>query len=122
MEIVVEGAQLISDQSVESTMKRGHISSMLLTLLFAIRASTIGGMMSNDDIWFDDRGRLCMIIRFVKYWVMGRQESNGKQLPLRRVGRDSTPRGNTADHPRSRAMAIIAEAKRHRSLLWIPAF
>jgi hypothetical protein len=119
-EIVIEGAQLISDRSAESTVKLGHISSMLLTLLFAVRASTIGGMMSNDDIWFDDRGRLCMTIRFVKYWVMGRQESTGKQLPLHRVGRDSIPPGDNAEHPRSRAMAILAEAKRRQSLMWIP--
>ena len=65
-EIVVEGEQLILDVGEEATRKLGHIATILMTLLFVIRASTLGGMVSDEDIWLDASGHLFMIIRFVK--------------------------------------------------------
>jgi hypothetical protein len=106
-EIVLEGERLILDFREEATEKLGHIATILMTLLFVIRASTVGGMISDNDIWFDDEGHLCMTIRFVKCWVTGQQKSTGKRLPIRRVGRDSIPPGESPEHPRSRAFAII---------------
>ena len=91
--IVVECEQLILDVGEEATRKLGHIATILMTLLFVIRASTLGGMVSDEDIWLDDSGHLCMIIRFVKCSVTGQQKSTGKRLPIRRVGRDSIPPG-----------------------------
>ena len=105
---------LIPDGGEEATNKLGHIATILMTLLFVIRASTMGGMLSNNDIWLDASGHLCMIIRFVKCWVTGQQKSTGKRLPIRRVGRDSIPPGENGEHPRSRAFAIIMEAKNGR--------
>jgi hypothetical protein len=119
-EIVVEGEQLMLDGREEATEKLGHIATILMTLLFVIRASTVGGMFSEKDIWLDENGHLCMTIRFIKCWVTGRQKSTGKKLPIERVGRDSIPPGEGPDHPRSRAFAIIMEAKRRTSICWIP--
>ena len=42
-EIIGEGEQLILDEGVEATAKLGHIATILLTVLFVIRASTVGG-------------------------------------------------------------------------------
>jgi hypothetical protein len=64
-----------------------------MTLLFVIRASTVGGMVSDEDIWLDASGHLCMIIRFVKCWVTRQQKSTGKKLPIKQVGRDNIPFG-----------------------------
>ena len=77
-------------------------------------------MLSDNDIWFDDEGHLCMTIRFVKCWVTGQQKSTGKRLPIRRVGRDSIPPGESPEHPRSRAFAIIREAKSRTAICWLP--
>jgi hypothetical protein len=90
-----------------------------MTLLFVIRATTLGGMVSDKDIWLDAAGHLCMIIRFVKCWVIGQQKSTGKKLPIRWVGRDSIPPGENGQHPRSRAFAIIMEAKKRGSICWL---
>ena len=68
-EIVVEGEQLILDVGEEATRKLGHIATILMTLLFVIRASTRGGMVSDEDIWLDASGHMCTIIIFVKCWV-----------------------------------------------------
>ena len=84
-EIVVEGEQLMLDGREEATEKLGHIATILMTLLFVIRASTVGGMFSEKDIWLDENGHLCMTIRFIKCWVNGRQKSTGKKLPIERV-------------------------------------
>jgi hypothetical protein len=119
-EIIEEGEQLIFDEGEEATTKLGHIATILMTLLFVIRASTVGGMASDNDIWFDSAGHLCMTIRFVKCWVIGQQKSTGKRLPIRRVGRDSIPPGGSAVHPRSRAFAIIMEAKKRVAICWMP--
>ena len=119
-EIIEEGKQLIPDEGEEATTKLGHIATILMTLLFVIRASTVGGMVSDSDIWLDTSGHLCMIIRFVKCWVTGQQKSTGKRLPIKRVGRDSIPLGGSAEHPRSRAFAIIMEAKRRKAICWLP--
>ena len=77
-------------------------------------------MLCDNDIWLDDAGHLCMTIRFVKCWVTGQQKSTGKRLPIRRVGRDSIPPGGSPVHPRSRAFAIIMEAKRRTAICWLP--
>ena len=119
-EILGEGKQLILDQREEATIKLGHIATILMTLLFVIRASTVGGMISDSDVWLDDKGHLCMIIRFVKCWVTGQQKSTGKRLPITRVGRDSIPPGSNAEHPRSIAFAIIMDAKRREAICWLP--
>jgi hypothetical protein len=42
-EIIKEGEQLILDEGEEATIKLGHIATILMTLLFVIRASTVGG-------------------------------------------------------------------------------
>ena len=80
----------------------------------------MGGLLSDEDVWLDDAGHLCMIIRFVKCWVTGQQKSTGKKLPIKRVGRDSIPPGARREHPRSRAIAIVMEAKRRRAICWLP--
>ena len=91
-----------------------------MTLLCVIRASTLGGMVSDEDIWLDTSGHLCMIIRFVRCWVTGQQKNTVKRLPIRRVGRDSVPPGENGKHPRSRAFAIIMEAKKRGAICWLP--
>ena len=120
LDMIVAGETIISDGGEVATRKLGHIATILMTLLFVIRASTLGGMFSEEDIWMDDQGHLCMIIRFIKCWVTGQQKSTGKKLPIRRVGRDSIPPGENEQHPRSRAFAIIMEAKKRGSICWLP--
>jgi hypothetical protein len=97
-EIIDEGKQLILYEGEEATTKLGHIATNLLTLLFVIRASTVGGMVFDKDVWLDASGHLCMIIRFVKCWATGQQKSTGKKLPIKRVGRDSIPPGGSGEH------------------------
>jgi hypothetical protein len=119
-EIIDEGNRLILDEGVEATTKLGHIATILLTLLFAIRASTVGDLLSDEDVWLDASGHLCMIIRFVKCWVTGQQKSTGKKLPIKRVGHDSIPPGGRGEHPRSQSIAIVMKAKRRRAICWLP--
>jgi hypothetical protein len=80
----------------------------------------VGGMVFDKDIWLAASGHMCMIIRFVKCWVTGQQKSTGKKLPIKQVGRDSIPPGGSGEHPRSRAFAIIMEAKRRVAICWLP--
>jgi hypothetical protein len=96
----------------------GPVASFLLMMLFAVRASTLGGMKSAEDVSVDANG-LSLVIHFLKWWTAGKQSRTHRSLPVTRTGADGVPWGDSDDHPRSRALRIIAAAKERGCLMWM---
>jgi hypothetical protein len=78
-EIIKEGERLILDAGEEATVKLGHIATISLTLLFVIRASTVEGIVSDEDIWLDASGHLCMIYQICQVLGHWAAEKHGQE-------------------------------------------
>jgi hypothetical protein len=107
----------------------GVITWVLLSILFAVRASTLGGMKGAYDVWMahgvswprrdgrqTNENVLSLRVRFLKHWRGGRQRSTGRRLPIERTGRDGVP--IPAQGWRARASAIIMAAVANGAVDW----
>ena len=61
---------------------------ILLSVLFAVQVSTLGAMEASSDVWVAD-GKLCILLRYVKWWIAGQQ--GNWWLPLLREKRFGIP-------------------------------
>ena len=100
--------------------KVGTVATCLLQILFAVRASTMGGIEDpTEDVRVGEDG-LSFTIRFIKGWKPGKQETTGLELPIDREVRrgNGVPWGDSEDSPRSRALRIIRAAVEHSTLVF----
>jgi hypothetical protein len=107
----------------------GVIAWVLLSILFVVRASTLGAMTGSHDVWMSEgvswprrdgsqtrENVLAFRVRFLKYWRGGKQTSTGRRLPIERAGRDGVPISRAGW--RARAGAIIMAAKQNGAVDW----
>jgi hypothetical protein len=82
------------------------LSWLLLTVLFAVRASTLGAMKSEADVYAKD-GKLCLVLHHIKWWRHGKQSGTNRRIPLVREGRYGIPFEVGGDSWRDLAVRII---------------
>jgi hypothetical protein len=92
----------------------GLLAWLLLLVLFAVRASTLGAM-KQGDVYVQD-GKLCLMLRHIKWWIAGRQLS--RNLPFPREGRYGIPFSADGSSYRDRAVRIIMCASVSGSLMF----
>jgi hypothetical protein len=96
---------------------REHLALLawiLLLVIFGVRISTLGAMKFDSDVYVAD-GKLCLMLRHIKWWVGDRQ--GNRRLPFPREGRYGVPFAENGSSWRDRAVWIIMAAKQAGCLL-----
>ena len=124
VECICRGESLMGGvQGVGQSWLLGTISWVLLSILFAVRASTLGAMQPPDI--YVCSGRLCMGFRHLKWWIAGRQRKTGQicsaPQPLKREGRHGIPFDSSGHSWRDRAIWVILSAAQQQCLLLLTA-
>jgi hypothetical protein len=96
----------------------GLLAWVLLLILFAVRASTLGAMKSAADVFVKD-SKLCLVLRKIKWWIADRQ--GNRTFPLTREARYGIPFAEGGAGFRDRAVRIIMAAKHADCLLFLAA-